>query len=87
MVDGLTASGELPAGEVLSPELARAVAAAEAAEPGAGPAVLRAILLVRNAGRFVTLDAMETLAVGESRRIGLEFRWAPSLPTQIETRC
>lgn len=72
VADGLTASGESLAGEVLSPELARVVAAAEAAEPGAGPAVLRAILLVRNAGRLVTLDAMETLAVGESRRIGLE---------------
>ena len=68
--DGLAASGEPAAGEALTPELARAVAAAEAAEPGSGPAVLRVIFLVRNAGRLVTLDAMETLAVEESRRVG-----------------
>lgn len=70
--DGLAASGEPAAGGVLAPELARAVAAAEAAEPGSGPAVLRVILLVRNAGRLAELDAMETLAVEESRRIGRE---------------
>jgi hypothetical protein len=72
VVDGLAAIGEPPEGNALSPELARAVAAAEAAEPGAGPAVLRMILLVRNAGRLVTLGDMEVLAAEESRRIGLE---------------
>lgn len=70
--DGLAASGELAAGGVLAPELARAVAAAEAAEPGSGAAVLRVILLVRNAGRLAELDSMEMLAVEESRRIGRE---------------
>jgi hypothetical protein len=70
--EGLAASGEPAAGGALAPELARAVAAAEAAEPGSGPVVLRVILLARNAGRLTELDAMETLAVEESRRIGRE---------------
>jgi len=71
-VDGLGAIGERSGGDVLSPELAAAVAAAERAEPGSGPAVLRVILLVRNAGGLVTLEGMEALAVEESRRIGRE---------------
>ncbi len=71
-VDGLAVVGERSGGDVLPPDLAAAVAAAERAEPGSGPAVLRVILLVRNAGRLVTLEDMEVLAVEESRRIGRE---------------
>jgi hypothetical protein len=71
-VDGLAASGE-PAGVgVLAPDLARVAAAAEAAEPGSGLAVVRVILLVRAAGRLGALEDMEVLAVEESRRIGRE---------------
>jgi hypothetical protein len=66
-VDGLAATGEPHGGDAT---LAAAAAAAEAAEPGSGPVVARAILLVRGAGQLVTLEDMEVLAVEESRRIG-----------------
>jgi hypothetical protein len=69
-VDGLAASGEPAGAGVLAPDLARVAAAAEAAEPGSGPAVVRVIALVRAAGRLEMLEDMEMLAVEESRRIG-----------------
>ena len=66
VVDGLAAVGEPPQG-CAGAGSGGAVAAAESGRAGAGPAVLRAILLVRNAGRLVTLEDMEVLAVEESR--------------------
>lgn len=72
--DGLAASGEPAAegGEVVPPDLARVAAAAEAAEPGAGPAAVRLVRMIRAAGRLPVLEDMEILVVAESRRIGRE---------------
>ena len=71
-VEGYAADGLAASGEVLPPDLARVAAAAEAAEPGSGPVAVRAVRMIRAAGRLAALDDMEALAVEESRRIGCE---------------
>jgi hypothetical protein len=71
-VEGYAADGLAASGEVLPADLAGVAAAAEAAEPGSGPVAVRAVLMIRAAGRLAVLEDMEALAVEECRRIGRE---------------
>ena len=71
-VEGYEADGLAVSGEVCVPDLARVAAAAEVAERGYGPVAVRAVRMIRAAGRMAALDDMEALAVEEGRRIGCE---------------
>lgn len=68
--DGLAASGELAGGGEAEPGLARLAAEAEAAEPGAGQAMVQVIRLLRTVKRRGMLDDMEALTAEGARRIG-----------------
>jgi hypothetical protein len=69
-VDGLAASGE-PADPAAGRGLAGLEAAGNAVAPGLGPLVVRVAVMYQGTAGAVLLDDMETLAVEQSRQIGL----------------